>query len=361
MPALNEANGFQRDLPFIARAWDGWLRFWFQPTEPTALHVVRVLTGVVLLWWWGTMGVRLNEFHGPSALFDLKALAEAARLPSVPSETPIGWSPIYLIRSPIGLWTLYGAVMVNAVLWTLGFWTRVTSIGAWLGVVAFTSNPALSFGGDSLLLVLTYCLMLGYFFHRIEDLAKSPMAILGSSDAILWRWLREPTAPSVGANLGVRLVQVHVALIVAVTGVHKLQLSVWWSGVAYWFPLHAPFETSVEAIEKLSNQPGAYMSILSLAAYTTLAWQIGFPFMAWRANCRPLVLAGGVIGWLGCAFVYQLPVFGPTLAIGCLSFVDSMSWRHWLIALSRLRQRSPASSSQTSIATLTQAPSSNVA
>src|SRR5262249_23695329 len=60
---------------------------------------------------------------------------------------------------------------------------------------------------------------------------------------------------------------------------------------------------------------------LSLAQYVFLAWQITFPLFAWSPRWRWLLLGGGVLGWLGCAFLYGEPLFGPVYFIGCLSYL----------------------------------------
>ena len=41
---------------------------------------------------------------------------------------------------------------------------------------------------------------------------------------------------------------------------------------------------------------------------------------------RILLLGGAAIGWLGTFFVFQLPLFGPFLVLGCLSFLRPEEW-----------------------------------
>jgi hypothetical protein len=55
------------------------------------------------------------------------------------------------------------------------------------------------------------------------------------------------------------------------------------------------------------------LSYLSLGAYLTLGWQILFPLYAWRERWRFLLVGGAIVGWLGTAFLYQLPLLGPAL------------------------------------------------
>lgn len=87
------------------------------------------------------------------------------------------------------------------------------------------------------------------------------------------------------------------------------------------------------------------MFLLSMAAYATLAWQIGFPLYAWRPRWLPVLLGGAAAGWIGLAFIYKLPVLGPALFAGCLAFVPAETWLRlfsWLGLRRELRQETPA-------------------
>jgi len=66
---------------------------------------------------------------------------------------------------------------------------------------------------------------------------------------------------------------------------------------------------------------------LSLAGYTVLAWQLTFPLFAFRKFCRPILLGGAACAWLGTAFIYGEPTFGPFYALACLSYLSPEEWR----------------------------------
>src|SRR5262249_8547460 len=120
-------------------------------------------------------------------------------------------------------------------------------------------------------------------------------------------------APSTAANLTLRLLQVHFAIIVCTSGLHKLQIAEWWNGTAFWYALYPAFDTTVQQAREYAGSARAYLSVLSLAAYLTLVWQITYPVYAWRPRWRIVLLGGAVIGWLGSAFLYKLPLFGPAI------------------------------------------------
>jgi hypothetical protein len=111
------------------------------------------------------------------------------------------------------------------------------------------------------------------------------------------------------------------------SGLHKLQMGDWWEGVAFWYPLYPPFETSEDQFLRHATDATSYLTMLSLAGYTTLAWQLGFPFFAWRPRWRPLLLGGAAIAWLGNAFLYRLPLFGPGMFICSVSYLSAREWR----------------------------------
>src|SRR6516165_10204051 len=135
-------------------------------------------------------------------------------------------------------------------------------------------------------------LLLGFRSGRLSWAAR----LMGPWRTFLLGWSRgarqAAPAPSLGANLALRLIQVHLAVVLVTSGLHKLQFGDWWAGVAYWFPLHPPFKTTLA--EAMANKPhaDAYLSMLNIATYATLAWQIGFPLFAWRPRWRMVLLGG---------------------------------------------------------------------
>src|SRR5262249_49078441 len=63
-----------------------WVRFWFTPTDPVALHAVRVLTGLLLLLWLLPLAGHHAALFGPGGWFDNLAYFEAKELPGGPPQ-----------------------------------------------------------------------------------------------------------------------------------------------------------------------------------------------------------------------------------------------------------------------------------
>ncbi len=329
-----------------------WVRFWFTPVDPVGLHAVRLLAGLLFIAWLLPFAGHQDALFGLGGWFDRQAYVEAARLDSGATE-PIrwSWSLLYLCGSdPTLLATAYWGSLVVLVLFTLGIWARLTAVLTWLIVVSFTANPAIAYDGDALLLILAFYLMVGYVLLGQWRRGQSPVArILGSRDMLL---LGQPADPedsqhnSVGANIGLRLLQVHLAIVLVTSGLAKLQYGDWWSGAAFWYPLHPPFKTTVDQVRALAPHADSYLIFLSLAAYATLGWQIAFPAFAWRKRWRPVLLGGALLGWVGAAFIYELPVFGPAIFVGCWAYLTPVEWHRllgWLSFLPGLQRWLPLS------------------
>ncbi len=311
--------------------WQSWCRFWFAPRDPIALHAVRLLVGLWILISFIPYAGYTESFFSLRGWFDAQAYLDAARF-TEGTPHPITWSLFYLLGNHPE-WTpyLYWFFMGATCLFTLGFWTRLTSVITWLGVVSMTASPAAVVEADSLLLMMTFYLMLGYLgLQQSQDRISWFNRIFGSTPRWWSNLLQRPLGPepeSHAAQLALRLVQVHFALIMVISGLHKLQFGDWWAGLALWFPLHPTFETSLEQARAHADDAVRYLSLLSLCAYAVLIWQIVFPLFAWRKPGWWAVMIGVSLGWLGASLGYQLFMFGPLMFTAGLCYMPESYWR----------------------------------
>jgi hypothetical protein len=310
-----------------------WVSFWFTPADPIALNGLRLLAGLLFLSWLLTLAGHREALFGLEGWFDHQAYREAASLPQG-TPAPVGWSVLYLCGTSRALLNAaYWLAVAVLVLFTLGLWTRLTAVLTWVAVVSFAANPALSYGADQLLGIVAFYLMVGHVLQgpwcRGQSLSTR---LLGpASTRLLSGALSEgPARCSYAANLAVRLLQVHFAIVVWASGLHKLQFGDWWAGLAFWYPLHPPLETTAALARAHAANATVYLFLLSLAQYALLAWQVGFPLFAWRRSGRALLLGGALVGWAGSVFLYRQPLYGPVLVIGCLSYLSPDEWRRLL-------------------------------
>jgi hypothetical protein len=315
----------------------GWTRFWFSAIDPRGLHALRVLSGLLFLLWLLPLAGHQTALFGLNGWFDWKAYHEGARLPEGPAAPYVSWSLLYLSgSSAILVDVLWWVAVAVIALFTLGLWVRVTAVLTWVLVASFLLSPAVNYDADYLLAILAFYLMIGYvLLGQWSQPLSLAGRLLGPRDTFLFRKRKDEAdgsnPPSYAANLALRLLQVHFALIMVVSGVHKLQFGEWWGGVAYWYPLHPPFQTTLEDIRAEAPHASLELFLLSLIAYLALAWQISFPAFAWRRRWRVVLLGGAILSWVGALYIYGQPLFGPVYVIACLSYLTPAEWE-WLTA-----------------------------
>src|SRR5262245_45710024 len=196
----------------------GWNAFWFSPADPTLLGVLRILTGLMLLYTHAVWGWALDDFFGPASWLRpglVRALQSDQLAYSFWWWVPTKW---------MGL--AHALSMAILALFTIGLWTRLTSILALIVAISYVHRvPGALFGLDQINIMLTLYLTIG------------PSGRALSAD----RWLAHrrageiaPLAPSVGANLAQRLIQIHMCIIYFFAGISKLQGPAWWNGEAMW-------------------------------------------------------------------------------------------------------------------------------
>src|SRR3954452_19701416 len=108
-PVVGYAARFGRSLA------EGWDAFWFSPADPTLLGVLRILTGLMLLYTHAVWGLALDAFFGPRSWLS----EDLVRLLQVDQFTYSFWWCV-----PAGcIWHAYGVSMAILALFPLGLWT----------------------------------------------------------------------------------------------------------------------------------------------------------------------------------------------------------------------------------------------
>jgi hypothetical protein len=361
------------DAPAPIAIGNAWTRFWFTPIPTTGMQVLRIASGLLFCAWLLSFVGHQKELFSLNGWFDKtayeevivrqRAIEKAARegkaQPQNLAPAPIGWSMLYLAGNDDQMFhVLYWASIVVLVLFTLGIGTRVTGVLTWIVVVSFLANPATSYEGDYLLGILAFYLMLGHLFTGLWNGNRSFLGIVfGPCDQMVFSCAKGEPRLSYAANFMMRMLQIHLAIIMVTSGLHKLQISDWWAGVALWYPLHPPFQTTAESLQREAGSAATTLFFLSAIQYAVLAWQLAFPFFAWRSGptWRALLLGGAALGWVGSTWLFKLPLFGPFVFMACASFLRPEEWAtaakrvQWLVGSSAEKAR-PAASTKVAVA-----------
>ena len=322
----------------VSAAVHAWDRFWFRPADPLSLGVIRILTGLVVLYIHLIYGLSLLDMVGEQAWIDKKVMDSVrqdfrvwapafdwtAPDPQHPYATgqPI-WSVYFHITQPGWIVTTHILFMLAMFLFTIGFCTRLTAVVTWVAVISYIQRtPTTLFGMDTIMNILLIYLMIG------------PSGATLSVDRLIARWWarrrgRElpPPQPSVAANVALRLMQVHFCIIYMASGLSKLQGPAWWNGMAVWgtmanysfAPMNWPAYTAF--LKYLSTHRALWEIITTTGTYFTLVLEISFPFLVWRPKLRWLMIIGAVMLHTGIGLIMGLATFSLCMLCLLLSFV----------------------------------------
>jgi hypothetical protein len=119
------------------------------------------------------------------------------------------------------------------------------------------------------------------------------------------------------ATIATRLIQVHLALLVAMMGFSKLSGDVWWIGTGVWWLATRP-ESRLLDVTWLYKYP----LLIDAWTHVVVLFELGFPLLIWIRVARPLVLAVGVLVWASIALLTGDVPFAVMMCVASLAFVS---------------------------------------
>lgn len=306
----------------VSRMLDAWDRFWFTPTRPHTLCVLRILTGAMLLYSHLVLWSDLSAFVGQDAWISntmSRQLHDGAFGPS-------DWARSYLwyLESPAVITMHHAFTILVTALFMIGLGTRIAiPLALFLQLMYLHRLTGALFGLDQ---IVTYSTMY---------LALTPCGSRFSVDAMLRRRMRDrceasrfrrfmlpDDSPSVAANIGTRLLQLHLCVIYLFGGLSKARGETWWDGTAVWLAL-SNYEYQSLDMTWLSRYP----AIISALSNATLFWEVFYCALIWPRVTRPFVLA--------VAFGVHASI---ALSLGMITFGSMMIFANGIFLSPRLFQ-----------------------
>ncbi len=303
-----------------------WNAFWYTPADPTLLGLLRVLTGLMLVYTHAVWGLALADFFGPKSWLSpslVQSMHGGQYVVSFWFWLPEQW-----------MWPAYVVSLVLLGMFTVGLWTRVTSALALFVSISYANRvPAALFGLDQINIMLTLYLTIG------------PSGSALSLDRLLLvrrsKGQAAPPAASISANLAQRLIQVHMCVIYFFAGISKLQGPSWWSGEAMWRAF-ANLEYQSLDMTWLAWHPW----IFNVMTHVSVLWEIFFCVLIWRPRWRPLILAMAVVLHVGIGACLGMWTFGLIMLVGCAAFLPNETVRRLASGFYHRRKNASASESQ---------------
>ena len=302
---MANATEYLRDT--LAAVRDAWNRFWFTPTDPATLALVRICTGLLLLrthWVWVS---NHETFFGPDAW--LSPAGRAALIESPWSSW--SWSHSLWFDSPALVWTLHVVALVAMAMLTLGLFTRASAVVSFLFAVSFANRAiGLTFGLDAINVMLAMYLMIG------------PAGAACSLDRLIRQRRNKPLVESsVSANLAIRLIQLHMCFIYASAALAKFMGETWWDGTAMWLAI-ANYEYQSIDVTLLAKWP----LTLNFLTHATLYWELSYCVLVWLPRWRPWIILLAVPVHLGISTCMGMVEFGLAMLVGNAAFISP-----WLV------------------------------
>ncbi len=330
---LSDLGNYLGSLATAARR--GWNAFFFTPADPTALGLIRVAIGLLALWSLFVLGLDLPDYFGTHGWADPTLIWQTQR-----QRQPLAWSFWFLVPDPL-LRPAWIACLLILGLYTVGLFSRITGVLAWIIIVSTVRRvPIALFGFDQIISTLALYLAASFasgqavsadrFLRRWRDARavarmRRPAGSLGARKVSPF----EPGAPrpTIAANLALRLIQLHLVFIYCMAGLAKLQGPSWWTGMALWGTM-----TAGEFVSRDFTAMAAWPLILNALTHASLAFELLYPILIWVPVLRPLLIVGAVMLHMGIAIVAPgLTEFGLAMIAANLAFCSG-SWIRSLVS-----------------------------
>jgi hypothetical protein len=279
-----------------------WDRFWFTPSPPQTMAMIRIMGGLMLFYTHLVWTKDLMAFLGPDSWIP----SDAAQ--SIQPGKLI-WSHFWFVDSPGLIWTVHIIGLVIFAMLTLGIFTRVTSVLAFLITVAYCHRlHGALFGLDQVNAMLAMYIMIGssgacYSFDRL--IAKRRGRVDG-----------EPKK-TVSTNVAIRLLQLHMCIIYLFGGVGKMKGFEWWEGSAVWYSVS---NLEYQSLDMTWMVHAPWLG--ALLTHITVFWEAFYCALVWPRLTRPIVLAIAAAVHGGIALFLGMITFGLAMLIGNFAFVS---------------------------------------
>jgi len=238
------------------------------------------------------------------------------------------------VKDPTEMALIHTGVLILILLFTLGLFTRVTSVLVWLATVSYIHRTQqVLFGMDTMMNILLFYLMIGnsgaaLSIDRLIARYRAVRASLrrcGTIDANTRAFLACPP-PSMSAGFALKLIQIHFCFIYAAAGLSKLKGAMWWNGQAFWEVVVNPEFTLMQypwyeaSLRWLVHFKWVYHLITAVSVWFTLFVEIACPFLLWtRLRWLMIFLATAMHAAIG--VLMGLNLFELLMIVMLLAFI----------------------------------------
>jgi hypothetical protein len=283
---------------------EGWQRFFFGAVSPLSIGVFRFLFGTLALIMYSVRFINWRFYFTDEGFLPSTATQEI--LP----EFYRSWITWYPTSTPmvVGLYVIF---LIALACLAVGIFGRIAAIVSVILHIAFIQrNYAIGYGSD---------FMATYFFYSLvfaeNDRAFSLKAWLGRVKPEVLGSLNQYLN-----TIGLRLLQLHLCIIYAYTGLEKMKGNSWWDGTAVWSVIGNPQLMMFDA-----SWVKQFPVLIALATFTTWLFEIYFAPLVWIPKTRKWILLLGVMLHGGIGIMIGLVFFSLVMLTAYPAFLD-VTW-----------------------------------
>ena len=125
---------------------------------------------------------------------------------------------------------------------------------------------------------------------------------------------------SLGANVSIRLIQLHGCALCALSGLTMLSGQIWWSGEAVWWLIARPDSRLLDLTWLHSS-----IYLINLWTHAIVAFALVFPLLIWKRDTRPLLVVTAAVVWLSVGVLTGLMAFAASMIVASVAFLPAES------------------------------------
>jgi hypothetical protein len=220
----------------------------------------------------------------------------------------------FLPHTDAVLWTAWGLLVGQALLLTLGLFSRFQAVCVFVWLVTFNHRNGIIIDGEDIVFrLLTFFLI---FLPAASD--------VWSLDA----WLRKrrgKAALPVRDGWALRMVQIQMCIVLWSAGVEKLAGGMWWGGTAMYYVLHLDdFAFHYYVPDFVRNS----LFVSRALTWASLWIEVGAPILIWFKETRRAALVAILLLHFGIEYMMNLYLFEWIMIAGWLMHGnrDDLTW-----------------------------------
>ena len=281
-----------------------------------ALHgaaAARILSGIAVL------GLLISNIRQRDVVFGPGAVWAEPVLEGGNGIGPDYWPPEIVARLGATVFLFYYlAVIVLALLWVIGWRTRIVGLLMLIGEVSIIERaPIVGDQGDNILRVGLFLLL---FMQTAEywSFDARRRAGRGETRRILPLWLGNAVHNAALAALAAQVIVIYFW-----AGMAKARGDLWQNGTALYYPMQLQEFRPFPLLSDLFTHVGL---LVAVSTYVVIVVQLGFGFALLHPMARRIVIAVAILLHLAIAVLMALPWFSLSMLAFDAIFVSASTY-----------------------------------